>query len=163
MAYIGLKMFEYCELVRVALNKHKTEVTRIISISIKLLKKQSPKLKAIISFSDPERNHLGIIYQAGNWLFCGTTKQATVYELNGRLYHNRVVNPGALQFGRKAKASIDKTKAKKRLALPKYRYVYILNNSVKEQIEKLSKSYPKTLCDSSVKEHGSNTIEKVAV
>ena len=54
---IGLKMFEYCELVRVALTIHKNTVTKIISIAIKLLKMQSPKLKVIISFADPEHNH----------------------------------------------------------------------------------------------------------
>ena len=160
---IGLKLFQYCELVRVALAKHKTTVTKIISIAIKMLKHQSPKLLAIISFADPEEGHLGKIYQAGNWLYCGESKSAVVYELNGKKYHNRVVNPGALQFGRRAKASIDKTKALRRYTAPKLKYVYPLDKSFKEQIENLKKPYPKRLCGNVVKEHISHTSEKVAV
>ena len=45
----GLKMNEGCELVRIALNNHKTEVSRLIAISIKLLKRQFPGLH-LISF-----------------------------------------------------------------------------------------------------------------
>ena len=156
---IGLKMFGYCELVRVALTTHRTTVTKIISIAIKMLKQQSPKLLAIISFADPEEKHLGIIYQAGNWIFCGCSKTSQVYELNGKKYHNRVVNPGALQFGRKAKASIDKKKSLKRTTLPKYRYVYVLSESIRDQIEKLRKPYPKSLCAGSVVARNLSKIE----
>lgn len=158
---IGLKMFEYCELVRVALTEHNNAVSKIVSIAIKLLKKQSPKLKAIISFADPEENHLGIIYQAGNWIYCGQTKTSVIYELDGVKYHNRGVNPGALQFGRKARVSIDKTKALRRYTIPKFRYVFVLNNEIRKQIEKLRKPYPKSLCRESVNAR-TNSISEVA-
>lgn len=142
---IGLKLFEYCELVRVALNKHSSAVSRIVSIAIKLLKKVNPKLKAIISFADPEQKHIGIIYQAGNWVYCGKSSSSTVYELDGKKYHSRVVNPRAKQFGRKAKATIDKNIATKRKTLPKYRYVYILDKTITDQINRLRQAYPKCI------------------
>ena len=36
----GLTQLECCELVRIALRKHETPVTRIVKIAIKLLRKQ---------------------------------------------------------------------------------------------------------------------------
>jgi hypothetical protein len=62
----GLGIGECCELVRVALSKHKTQVSRIIKIALAFLKSKSPGLKMIVSFADPEQGHSGGIYQAGN-------------------------------------------------------------------------------------------------
>ena len=61
----GLEQTEVCELTRVALTKHVNPVTRILAIAIKLLKKQSPTLKLIVSYADPQQNHYGGIYQGG--------------------------------------------------------------------------------------------------
>ena len=70
----GLSMQQGCELVRVALSTHKSPVTKIISIAIRLLKQNFPKLRLIISYADQRQNHLGIIYQAGNWIYTGSLK-----------------------------------------------------------------------------------------
>lgn len=35
------------------------------------LKKNAPKIELLLSYSDPEQGHLGIIYQATNWLYQG--------------------------------------------------------------------------------------------
>ena len=61
----GLTQTDVCELTRVALSKHVNPVTRILAIAIKLLKKQSPNLKLIVSYADPQQNHYGGIYQGG--------------------------------------------------------------------------------------------------
>ena len=42
-----------------------------ISQSFKLLKKDYPNIKVVISYSDTEQNHKGTIYQATNFLFTG--------------------------------------------------------------------------------------------
>lgn len=55
------------ELARVALTKHITPVTRIVSICLKKLKGLCPGLEAVISYADLDR-HTGTIYKAGNWL-----------------------------------------------------------------------------------------------
>ena len=80
----GLKMQQGCELVRVALTKHQTEVTRIISIAIRIIKKTYPGLRLIVSFSDPEQGHVGGIYQGGGWIYTGTTQPSDEYILNGK-------------------------------------------------------------------------------
>ena len=45
----GLNQFEVCELVRVALDRHVTPVTRLVKIAIGILKRNSPGLRLIIS------------------------------------------------------------------------------------------------------------------
>ena len=55
----GLKPEEGCELVRVALTCHATPVTRIVAISLKLLKKTFDGIRLVVSFADPEQGHHG--------------------------------------------------------------------------------------------------------
>src|SRR3989304_3384358 len=48
----GLTQQEVCELTRVALSKHKTPTSKIVSMSLKMLKKQSPGLKLVVSYAN---------------------------------------------------------------------------------------------------------------
>jgi hypothetical protein len=75
----GLTQVQGCELTRIALNKHVTPVSRIISIAIKFLKKNSPELKLIISFADPNEGHHGGVYQATNWVYSGKSAKSFKY------------------------------------------------------------------------------------
>lgn len=76
----GLKVTEGCELMRVALREHKNTVTKILSITFLMLKKTNPGVKLIISYADPEQNHKGTIYKAGNWKYEGLTKPVDYYK-----------------------------------------------------------------------------------
>lgn len=59
-----------------------------ISRCLKLLKRDRPQTKAIISFADSTQGHKGTIYQATHFFFCGKTGKATFYlDENGRLRH----------------------------------------------------------------------------
>jgi len=80
----NLLQTECCELVRIALTKHITPVSRIMSIAIKLLKNIHKDLKLIISFADGEQNHHGGIYQANNWVYVGKTNSADEYLYKGK-------------------------------------------------------------------------------
>ena len=42
-----------------------------IAQTLKMLKKDSPQTKVLISYADPGANHKGIIYRASNWLYQG--------------------------------------------------------------------------------------------
>ena len=150
----NLKQIECCELTRVALNSHKSEVTKIISISLKMIKKQSPKLRLIVSFADSNQNHLGIIYQAGNWVYTGIGKSTPQYFVNNKWIHQRQL--GSLGY------SIKDNKFKMRKIKDKYRYLYPLDNEMREQIEKLRKPYPKSLCAGSSKSEQAIPNSKVA-
>ena len=59
-----------------------------ISRCLKLLKKDRPQTRAVISFSDTTVGHSGIIYKASNFYNIGSTGCATFFlDKNGRLRH----------------------------------------------------------------------------
>ncbi|MDE2024879.1 MAG: protein Mom [Patescibacteria group bacterium] len=147
----GLSQIECCELVRIALNKHQTPVSRIVSISIKMLLKLCPKLRLIISFADDEQNHIGAIYQAGNWIYLGRSKAAEEYLVNGKRMHGRSMR--ALYS-----THVGKDFIKKIMGSSKYRYAMPLDDKMKSDLMKLSKPYPKR-----VKQATGETITKAEV
>lgn len=89
----GLTQQECCELTRVALNKHSSPVSKLLSISIKFLRKQSPGIKIIFSYADKtNQNHHGGIYQADNWIYLGertTSDKGAYYYILGKKIHGR--------------------------------------------------------------------------
>lgn len=87
----GLSYTEGCELVRVALTTHAVPVSAIVSRTLPLLRAQSPGLRLIVSFADPERGHHGGIYQAMSWLYLGQTTSADEYIVLGRRMHGRAL------------------------------------------------------------------------
>lgn len=61
---------EVIELNRLSLlNNDKNEASILIAHSLKLL----PKPSIVISYADTSQNHIGIVYQATNWLYTGFT------------------------------------------------------------------------------------------
>jgi hypothetical protein len=138
-----IKRQEICELQRVALKKHKTEVSKMIAVSLKFLKKSNPRLRMVVSFADTFQDHHGGIYQAGNWIYTGLTDCGiTYFDSAGRNLHPRNVGKftGADKFGIKkyAKSGL---RAEKRPG--KHRYLMPLDNEMRKQILPLSKPYPK--------------------
>jgi hypothetical protein len=87
-----LDYIEICELRRVALTNHEHPVTQILSKSLKLLHKTNPNLKLVISYADTKEGHLGIIYQAGNWIYEGTIPARYMYIVNGEKIHSRTMH-----------------------------------------------------------------------
>ncbi len=89
----GLKdNFEVVELTRVALTKHISPVSKIISIALRLFRKHNPGVKLILSLADPDKGHYGGIYQAGGWLYLGESSKTREYQDKaGRWHHERTV------------------------------------------------------------------------
>jgi len=136
-----LSQFEVCELVRVALRNHDASVTRIISISLKMLKIQSEGLRLVVSFADPEQGHHGGIYQAGNWIYSGDTEPGTAWFYKGEWVHNRTMTSGWGSGERGSVVNYRDLPSKK--LKPKHRYLYPLDKEMRKQIEPLAKPYPK--------------------
>ena len=90
---IGMKQTEACELVRVALGEHETPTTKIIAVTLRMLKKSNSGLHLVFSFSDLDQGHQGTIYKAGNWIDVGLRMKGDVggYVLNGKRVHLRSV------------------------------------------------------------------------
>ena len=136
----GLTMHEGCELVRIALNKHHTPVSKILMISIKMLKIKNPGLRLIVSFADPGEGHHGGIYQATNWVFSGDSAGCNFYrDKSGKLWHPRRVSPDPNN-----REKYIKTYDCERVWRPgKHRYLMPLDDAMRKQIEPLRKPYPK--------------------
>jgi hypothetical protein len=140
----GLSQIECCELVRVALNKHKASVSQIVSQTIKNLKESNPGLRLIVSFADPEHDHKGIIYQAMNWIYCGQSSASKEYYYKGKWFHSRMLRPTG--FG--TVPEIAKLSKEQQKQLParemkgKYRYIYPLDKAMRRKVDKLRLPYP---------------------
>lgn len=63
--------------------------SRLISLSLKMLPK---KVKMVVSYADPSHNHLGIIYQATNWIYCGMSDSGQMMiDKDNKTIHSRLV------------------------------------------------------------------------
>ena len=117
------------ELNRLVLkNNEKNQASILIAASFKLL----PKPKIIVSYADTAQNHLGVVYQATNFMFTGTSKPRTdMAGKNGK--HSRH------HLG-------DRTKRVNRSA--KHRYIYLLGSKtwkkdMMRQLKYKEMDYPK--------------------
>ena len=137
----GCSQTESCELVRIALDKHITEVSRIIMIAIKFLKKNNPNIRLIVSFADTSQNHHGGIYQATNWIYDGLTNSADEYIYNGKRWHGRAFRKS---YGSHLNYINNGLKIVK--GARKHRYLMPLDKEMRKQIIKLAKPYPKKSC-----------------
>ena len=128
----GLNQDEGCELVRIALKKHKAPVSKIVSLALKMLK-SSQNLKLVVSYADPEQGHHGGIYQAGNWIYAGRSGKAIKIFYKGRWAHLKTVDD----------AGVDKTRLPKKIQEGKHIYLMPLTKDMKRKVEHLAKPYPK--------------------
>ena len=139
----GMDQTEVCELTRVALDDHNAPVTQILSISRKLLTSKCPNLRLVVSYADPEQEHVGTIYQADNWYYQRQLDGRDYIKLNGEVYHPRSLNA---KYGT---SSIPKLKAKfgddnvERVPVKgKHKYLYPLDESIVPKIKDMAKPYP---------------------
>ena len=111
----GVKVIELNRLV--LKHNRKNEASYLVGQSLKLL----PKPKIVVSYADTAQNHTGIVYQATNFLFTGTSKPRT--DMAGK-------------DGKHSRHHLgDRTKRVFRSA--KHRYVYInANKTDKKQLLK---------------------------
>lgn len=142
-----LAQTECVELVRIALNKHITPVSKIASLAMKFLKRSNPTVKLIVSFADQSQGHHGGIYQAGNWIYNGEGNEAKFYMINGKLTHPRSIGAKGLVQNLDGAKKLDRN-AKVVIVPGKHRYLMPLDKKMRKQILLLSKPYPK--CAASV-------------
>jgi hypothetical protein len=139
----NLRQNEVCELCRVTLGPHRAPTSQIVALAVRLLRKQSPRLRLLVSYADPEQGHVGVLYQAMNWLYLGTTNRESLIRLNGRLFHPRTVT------SRYRTRSIDWLRAHVAgdaghvRTLPKHRYVLPLDDAMRRQLAPRVRPYPR--------------------
>lgn len=148
-----LKQGQVIELVRMALNGKQESTSKALSISLKLVKKLVPMAKLIVSYADKDQEHTGVIYQATNWFYVGTSmenKTDSSWVINGKRYHGRIISDWVKQKGGLNGLSrkdflikyYDKN-AFEFITKGKLKYIYPLYNSMLPLCNKLKKDYPK--------------------
>ncbi len=145
----GLPMTECCELCRVALRStHKTPVSRIVAISLKMLAKQSPGVRLVVSYADCDEGHHGGIYAAGGWTYIGKVQLGggtPKFRLHGKVVHGRSIHS---LYGRGTQKvewlqkHVD-PRAEKVYTLGKHKYLMPMDAAIKAQIAPLALPYPK--------------------
>ena len=153
----GLAQTEVCELTRVALTKHATPVSRIVSLSMKMLARLAEKIRLVVSYADPNEGHHGGIYQAMNWTYTGTSHPQRELRVAGEFMHKRVAS---LRWGT---ASPERLKKLTGLDIEygpiewKHKYLMPLDDDMRKRIAPLAKPYPKRT------RAGSDTLDTPAI
>ena len=145
----NLSMFECVELTRVALAKDRSfKTSQVLAQSLKMLKKDNPKLRLVISYADVDQSHHGGLYQVTNWTYLGLTETdggTPKYRINGKVTHGRQVYS---LYGKGAqnidwlRENVDPN-AEKVFTLGKHKYAYPLDKRIRKVLLELQKSYPK--------------------
>jgi hypothetical protein len=129
------------ELNRLVLKDNKkNQASILISSSFKLL----PKPKIIVSYADTEQKHLGIVYQATNFLYTGLSDKRTEWRLKDSNLHSKTIcETYSIEERLQNKDKficVDRPR--------KHRYIYIIGNkmqkrNLKKDIKYTFIDYPK--------------------
>ena len=146
---------EALELVRVALNGKQEQTSKAVAISLRLIKKDCPLCKLIISYADIDQDHYGTIYQATNWIYTGDNsvgQKGNAFLINGKKIHSKTVKDRVYRYCEKF--SLDNVKkvyhtedVQEYQTRGKRRYLYPLNEEMRKQVIGLQKEYPKGVAD----------------
>jgi hypothetical protein len=132
------------ELVRVALKPgHKNHVSRVVAIVIRLLRKELPELRLLVSYADPDEGHTGGIYRAMGWDYHGQQKYQSYFEINGKVVHKRsVLN----RVGSSVLSEVRKVFPDARFVRKpgKHKFVLALDEAARELVKPFSVPYPKS-------------------
>lgn len=141
----GLKTTEGCELARVALTDHRAPVSQILAGALRILRRQCPGLRCVISFADPAQGHHGGVYQAGNWIYTGQSQPSAAYVgPSGKRWHPRMISPTGWKVSFGVRKRVLRPDQCTRIELPgKHRYMMPLDKRLRRQLVAISKPYPK--------------------
>jgi hypothetical protein len=98
--------------------------------------RKNTNIKVLVSYSDPMQNHLGIIYQATNWLYQGNNialSKGYLHKIHGKLTNQRSVCVVYKTIKREELLKIDPNYERIEIK-KKHRYVYILHKKDRKKI-----------------------------
>lgn len=123
---------EMLELNRMAFDDYlpKNSESRCISISIKLIKKNAPHIKWILSYSDGTQCGDGTIYRASGFKLTGIKENKTILKWNGKIIADKTLNNSNYK-----KIGMSAGEAKRQGAEPlegfQLRYIYLIDKTCK--------------------------------
>tara|TARA_Y100000034_G_scaffold107956_1_gene137970 strand:- start:69 stop:725 length:657 start_codon:yes stop_codon:yes gene_type:complete len=105
--------------------------------------KRNTDVEVVISYSDLEQGHEGVVYKASNFINLGQTGGGRVLMVDGKQYHNRSLNNIHRPYGRALKRRWEAIQSGNDDngmyfvdTKPKNIYVYYLNKKVKKKLLK---------------------------
>jgi hypothetical protein len=145
----GCVQGEVLELVRVALNGNQNKTSECVARALKVLHKDAPHVKIIVSYADQNQGHMGTIYQATNWLYIGDTSKwaqghkEDYFIVKGEKLHPRTVySRGWKQSVAWLKENIDPN-AQGWKGKPKFKYIYCFDKQLRKEWQAKALPYPK--------------------
>jgi hypothetical protein len=158
----GLPFGKVFEFQRMALNGKQSCTSKILALSIKLIKKNCKNVELLVSYADSEQGHTGIIYQATNWLCTGISGWNKKYYIDGIELHAKSI------YSKYKCNGVQELKSKGVNivvvnALPKHKYIYPLNDRIKQQVLPLAKEYPKPAVKAFTDDAPAHQLEKAVV
>lgn len=106
---------------------------------------RSNGIKLVISYADPDEGHHGGIYQAGNWIYTGTTSAAVKFLVpDGKVWHSRMIKVKGFTtcYGTKRR-TFKPSDCTKIHWQGKHRYLMPLCDEVRQRLDQLRQPYPK--------------------
>jgi len=128
---------EFIELNRMAFDDYlpKYSESRCIAVSIRLIKKNAPQIKWIISFADGTQCGDGTIYRASGFQLVGVSKNAGICKFNGKVVHIKRTYDLGLTSSFLKKSDIPKLEKQghtvKMLKGYQLKYVYLIDKTMK--------------------------------
>jgi len=127
-------------------NLPRNSESHVIGILLRSLQKET-SLKFVLAYSDPAAGHLGVIYQATNWLYTGLSSATPLYDIgDGILHHSRSLAHGLGTHSIRYLVS-QGINVKTVPQMPKHRYIYFLDQSWRSRLMAPVLSYPKKRSD----------------
>jgi len=139
----GTQVGEYLELNRMWLDDacpRNTE-SQAISFAVKYIRRACPTVAWVQSFADERCGGLGVVYQASNFLYCGS-HLTTFWHLDGEWYHKLMLTAHRRSGGRAAQLRNNVHRAT-RYSFRQFRYVLFLKSSWRKRLRLTVRPYPK--------------------
>ena len=143
----GLQGNHVIELLRMALNGKQESTSKSMSVAMKLVKKDAPLVKLLISYADNNQGHVGTIYQATNWYYIG---QSNIDARSGIYLDGFPVSYRGFgkRYGTTSQSKLKDILGNRILfkeVQSKNKYIYPLDKSLIPLCKSLSKPYPKKI------------------
>ena len=120
----------------------KNSESRVLGIALRSLSKAT-SIKFVLTYADPNAEHIGTIYQATNWIYIGESQAMPLLDLgDGVGRHTRTV---AHRFGTHSLEHFRKhgMTVKRIPQAAKHRYIYFLEKSWRARLKPEQLPYPK--------------------
>lgn len=128
---------EFIELNRMAFDDYlpKYSESRCIAISIRLIKKNAPHIKWIISFADGTQCGDGTIYRASGFKLVGIVESGQIFNFNGDVVHGKILWDKSLVKGWTVSDNCmqklrDKGNTIERMKGKQLKYIYLIDKSM---------------------------------